>query len=1004
MRDNTALAFVAGLTIPLSALAGQIGIKITVAGQEPTTTFRQVTNGQDIEIDLQTLTAATDVHVFDVLTNDSEDSLGMVTLRGDNADNYIVRVAIAAVSLNSVGDAFDDQGTSLVFGLKNLGGFQVLPSTIGGASPRDRTAVNISVSGDITGPVTAGRLFRVQASRLQGASTGGTISGDLRATSPDGTSLFPTLDFPAIGQIWAGWQITGDIIADGGTFDVSNRDTWGSVDRIVVNPPPASAPQPTLGGSILCEKGVIGDIVTTGPIGMAAQPVAIRAGMRVGRITIRSEGTTSAGSVLDADIYADVDASFQSEFFQQFEGTAIDLLETNGDFNGDIHLSDFYGQHDYPNSAQTNVRPTGGGPRRGFFVGGHFNGNITVDYNWEYGDMIARSFNTITIGQMLKGAIVAVGDHGTTNGRIESISVGFGDLSNPPLREGGYANLPGFSGIQYQDAQILLPPFDASEAARQRWYTEAARDYFTIDGLIRATDSIGSVELRAMSNQLPVSGSKTGKPRVEAHEIGQLRIGAFDTGAVWSGHLEVDAQGVLSDDLSNDYASIGNVSLGCVGPMADLWVTGAGVITVDGDMFGEIRLPFLSAEQLVHIGGRLGDRDHAAVIAPGTGCLDVTGGSPAPFIGSLSFTTSGANSPDEDSPRGTWGTLGSEVEPGGHPIFIGTAEYSRIVLEDPSSLNGQIIIDATNTTGVHRTDAWLGDVVIGTGTPDAPLDEVIISTNSGRATYPGGDAPDAIAPLYNIPSHILGGQTPPARGGAVGLVPFARYEADCNPENYRSFELEGADPLTAPFLDEGAFIAGAASAQVAYYGPVFSAGKGLELNRVSLVNAAISGAVLSSMYTTDAADGNRVEPRVVAVKGVNQPLPGGRFALLPRGSVSANDDLLCDLGPGITPPLTFEPADSTSRFARYDFLLSDGCNVHSECPACFDAMGSPLNLLCFIADVDGSGGADGDDVIAFFALWDVGADDADVNFDGGVDGDDIVVFFCWWDHGGCDIQ
>jgi hypothetical protein len=49
------------------------------------------------------------------------------------------------------------------------------------------------------------------------------------------------------------------------------------------------------------------------------------------------------------------------------------------------------------------------------------------------------------------------------------------------------------------------------------------------------------------------------------------------------------------------------------------------------------------------------------------------------------------------------------------------------------------------------------------------------------------------------------------------------------------------------------------------------------------------------------------------------------------------------------------------------------------------------------ADVDNSGGVDGDDVIIFFALWDQNL--MDFNGDGGTDGDDIIAFFARWDSG-----
>ena len=52
-----------------------------------------------------------------------------------------------------------------------------------------------------------------------------------------------------------------------------------------------------------------------------------------------------------------------------------------------------------------------------------------------------------------------------------------------------------------------------------------------------------------------------------------------------------------------------------------------------------------------------------------------------------------------------------------------------------------------------------------------------------------------------------------------------------------------------------------------------------------------------------------------------------------------------------------------------------------------------------IADYNNDGGIDGDDVIAFFALWDMNDAAADFNHDGGVDGDDVIDFFGHWDSG-----
>ncbi|MBX3409710.1 MAG: beta-propeller fold lactonase family protein [Phycisphaeraceae bacterium] len=54
-----------------------------------------------------------------------------------------------------------------------------------------------------------------------------------------------------------------------------------------------------------------------------------------------------------------------------------------------------------------------------------------------------------------------------------------------------------------------------------------------------------------------------------------------------------------------------------------------------------------------------------------------------------------------------------------------------------------------------------------------------------------------------------------------------------------------------------------------------------------------------------------------------------------------------------------------------------------------------------IADFNGDGGVDGQDVEAFFLAWEVGESAADVNQDGGVDGQDVEIFFLAWESGEC---
>ncbi|MFZ4576071.1 MAG: hypothetical protein ACOYN0_16930, partial [Phycisphaerales bacterium] len=63
-------------------------------------------------------------------------------------------------------------------------------------------------------------------------------------------------------------------------------------------------------------------------------------------------------------------------------------------------------------------------------------------------------------------------------------------------------------------------------------------------------------------------------------------------------------------------------------------------------------------------------------------------------------------------------------------------------------------------------------------------------------------------------------------------------------------------------------------------------------------------------------------------------------------------------------------------------------------------VGNSLRLLHNIADFNGDGGVDADDVILFFNAWDNGLIIGDLNGDGGVDSDDVIFFFGLWDNGG----
>jgi len=72
------------------------------------------------------------------------------------------------------------------------------------------------------------------------------------------------------------------------------------------------------------------------------------------------------------------------------------------------------------------------------------------------------------------------------------------------------------------------------------------------------------------------------------------------------------------------------------------------------------------------------------------------------------------------------------------------------------------------------------------------------------------------------------------------------------------------------------------------------------------------------------------------------------------------------------------------------------CVVTNTCGTANSGL-TPVRVC--VGDFTCDGGVDGDDVIEFFAVWDINDPAADINGDGGVDGDDVIEFFLKWDTG-----
>jgi hypothetical protein len=311
----------------LPAHAGQIGYKVWENGTLVINTVATVSSTPPYSnrtINIGTRNGNVGIHIFDVTTNgDAVDSVGLITIRGtQNCEGCPVVLAIADAGLSSADAAFTvPPETQISAGLRHLGGleFLPLPTDPNNTNMARQSVVSVSVLGDITGNVTAGTLYRVEALRTQTEPfLGGTISGTLLATRGDGKVLGYILGTGglAVGAVRAEWQITGNIEASGERdasnvplFTTQDDTTWGSIGGIRIGPSPDA---PGLRGNVDAAYGFIEQIISTGQIGDGpelANRSSITAGIRLGHMTTRVTAIVdNQPVVLSRPIYADIEA------------------------------------------------------------------------------------------------------------------------------------------------------------------------------------------------------------------------------------------------------------------------------------------------------------------------------------------------------------------------------------------------------------------------------------------------------------------------------------------------------------------------------------------------------------------------------------------------------------------------------------------------------------------------------------------------------------------------
>ncbi len=646
-------------------------------------------------------------------------NIGRVTITGELASEASLFVAVVGASEDPT--SLSSSGEDLDPACVNFGGLLITDS-----ATRGKTRASISVTGAIEHRGSDPAAPDVEVNQIVRVQSDNEINGNIHAVA---TGPFVGSFIDAVGQIRAGKSVAGNIIAVG-----------GDIFAVRVLDPGTPASGEAITGDIICQRGTIRTIFSTRPIGTPTDQVKIWAADGIDQVRIVDESALTVP--LDRNLYVDVRSGTSPSLNESPLGPEQDgslrLLETGGDLNGIVRATNL--ATSYMQNAHF-----------GTLVRGDINAPITVDYMQNYADIVGRSITQpIIIGRQLKGSIVAYGRPDPQNpndpaGTIASIRIGLDAPPGPDVFGTGapaepYANANananfqrgciGVSGGARAPHNIDPADYPYTIAPNNPWFYPGSGDGGTLDSVIRAEVRIESLETASMSLN-HTTGGKCSRPRIEAPEIGTLRVhGAMETGVVWSGQLDF-VNGEVADDIENNYASIGALRIGCVAPQSDLWFQNCSLATIDANLGGEMHLRKLSTLEKIVIGGRLG-----------------TMGDICDPIG-LSWCAS-----DEQSPRGRRTFAGETV----------SAERAGIFMLDQQSLAGQIVINANNTL---TTGGWEGRVVVGADQLPPPVTAISLDPHA---------APDSldIAPHYERFSDDLG-------GGAVDLAPFHLYQTDCFP-------------------------------------------------------------------------------------------------------------------------------------------------------------------------------------------------------------------------------
>lgn len=310
-------------------------------------------------------------------------------------------------------------------------------------------------------------------------------------------------------------------------------------------------------------------------------------------------------------------------------------------------------------------------------------------------------------------------------------------------------------------------------------------------------------------------------------------------------------------------------------------------------------------------------------------------------------------------------------------------------------LQGQIVINASNSISNPSTNAWLGKVSVGT---------TVLEPSAADPLY--------TAPYYGIPSMAVG-------GGAVGVVPFRLYEADClPPHKVRQTNPPSLDS-TSNFVSSGAFATSndnsAVPVQIRYYGPVTLSGAGnlVECTPESVVQ--VCGATwqpATTAFTVRAPGTSGLNARSVGLSRLPHPYPGSTdpYPTVAQGVYRAKYPVKCVVA-GLTNPPSAAGWDVCSDYTDPEFPVVDKSYYFRV----VDGVVNPNNC---IANYNGDAIVSVQDIFDFLSAWFAGCSGptteiingvttyvppcwkgADVNHSTAVNVQDIFDFLAAWFSG-----